>query len=164
VTHGAKASFRESQALAPKHDKLGFAKLSPRHAGDIRTASGADIQRRAIGLRPDQRIVTKLPLAELWDGEGTLMGGRICPLGQNSLAELVRTGPVLFVVADCGTHLEWKPMQERFAFWKAIQSQIADPDPHHPIRLEQFPNETAYTVSKWRGRNGECVVLLEKHH
>jgi hypothetical protein len=115
-------------------------------------------------LRPDQRIVTKLPLAELWDEKGTLDGGRVHSLGQNNLAELLRLGPVQFVVADCGANLRWIPMQERFAFWKTIKPQVADDDPNQPIRLEQFPDETAYTASQWRGRTGECVVLLEKHH
>jgi hypothetical protein len=114
-------------------------------------------------VRPDQRIVTKLPLAELWDDHGTLTGGRVCALHQNNLVELLRLGPVQFVVADCGSNLEWIPMDERFAFWKKIQRQFADLDPHQPIRLEQFPNQTAYTASQWRGRAGECVVLLVKH-
>jgi hypothetical protein len=115
-------------------------------------------------LRPDQRIVTKLPLSELWDDQGTLTGGRVRTLDQNNLAELLRSGPVQFVVADCGSNLEWIPIDERFTFWKRIQRQIADIDPHQPIHLEQFPNETAYTASQRCGRAGKCVVLLEKHH
>jgi WD40 repeat protein len=89
-------------------------------------------------MRPDLRIVTKLPLAELWDDHGTVTGGRVRALRQNNLVELLRSGPVQFVVADCGSNLEWIPMDERFAFWKKIQRQIADLDPHQPIRLEQF--------------------------
>lgn len=115
-------------------------------------------------MRSDQRIVTKLPLAELWDEKGTLNGERVQSLGQNNLAELLRSGPVQFVVADCGANLRWIPTQERFAFWKTIKPQVADNDPDQPIRLEQFPDETAYTASQWRGRAGECVVLLERHH
>ena len=115
-------------------------------------------------MRPDQRIVTKLPLAELWDEKGTITGRRVRPLSASNVAELLRTDPVYFVVADCGTNLKWIPPQERFSFWKIIQPQIADHDPRQPIRLEQFPNEMACTASQWRGRAGECVVLLEKHH
>jgi hypothetical protein len=122
------------------------------------------MQTKGIPLRPDQRIVTKLPLAELWDDKGTLTSGRVRYLDQSNLIELLRTGPVNFVVADCGANLEWIPTHERFAFWRTIQPQIADHDPQQPIRLEQFPNETAYTASQWYGRAGECVVLLEKHH
>ena len=34
----------------------------------------------------------------------------------------------------------------------------------HPLNLRLHPNEIAYIASEWRGRNGECLVLLEKHH
>ena len=53
-------------------------------------------------------------------------------------------------------------MQQRFEFWKTVRPQIADPA--NPILLEQFPSETAYSASEWRGRSGECFILLEKHH
>jgi hypothetical protein len=113
-------------------------------------------------MRPDQRIVTKLPLAELWDERGPLTSERGKDLDQGNLAELLDAGTVQFVVADCGLNLRWIPTQERFAFWKTVRPQVADP--LKPIRLERFPNETAYTASEWRGRAGECLILLEKHH
>jgi hypothetical protein len=54
------------------------------------------------------------------------------------------------------------PIRSRFEFWKAVKSQIADPA--KPINREQFPNETAYLASEWRGHADECWILLEKHH
>jgi hypothetical protein len=69
---------------------------------------------------------------------------------------------VQFVVADCGQKLRWILTHEGFEFWKTVRLQIADP--LKPIYLEQFPNETAYTASEWRGRTGECLILLEEHH
>ena len=99
-------------------------------------------------MRPEQRIVTKLPLAELWDDSGTLHDARVRHLDQT--------------LANCGAKLNWIPMQERFEFWKTFRPQIADP--MKPIQLDQFPNETAYTASEWRGSTGECLILLEKHH
>jgi len=74
----------------------------------------------------------------------------------------MRTGPVQFVVANCGVRLNWAPMQERFESWKAVPSHIADPS--KPILLKQFPNETTYIASEWRERAGECLILLEKYH
>jgi hypothetical protein len=115
-----------------------------------------------MSLRPEQRIVTKLPVSEIWDDRGTLLGERIRYLDQDRIRELLRTGPVQFIVADCGTKLNWVPTQERFEFWKTVRPQIADP--MKPIQLRQFPNETAFTASEWRGRTGECLILLEKHH
>ena len=113
-------------------------------------------------MRPDQRIVTKLPLPELWDETGTLLGERIRDLDQNVLRELVGAGPLRFVVANCGAKLNWIPKQERFEFWKTVRPHIADPS--KPIYLKLFPNETAYIASQWRGSAGECLILLETHH
>jgi len=72
------------------------------------------------------------------------------------------TEQVQFIVADCGAKLNWIPMQERFEFWKAIRPQVADAG--GPIYIERFPNQTAYVASEWRGRGGECLILLEMNH
>jgi len=113
-------------------------------------------------MRPDHRVVTKLPLTELWDETGALPGERIRHLDENLIRGLMGTGQVQFIVAICGTKLNWIPMQERFEFWKAIRPQVADA--LRPIYLERFPNQTAYIASEWRGRAGECLILLETHH
>jgi hypothetical protein len=114
---------------------------------------------KANSLKPDKRIVTKLPLTEMWDETGTLLGERIRHLDPNLVRELVQTDPVQFIVADCGAKLNWIPAQERFEFWKTVRPYIADPS--KPITLKQFPNETAYIASQWRGSAGEW---LETHH
>ena len=113
-------------------------------------------------MRPDQRIVTKLPLTELWDETGALPGERIRYVDENLIRGLMGTGQVQFIVADCGAKLNWIPMQERFEFWKAIRTQVADAG--RPIYIERFPNQTAYIASEWRGRTGECLILLEMNH
>ena len=114
-------------------------------------------------MRPDQRIVTKIPLTELWDdGDGTSTGERVRNLDQNDVVELLRSGPVQFLVADPGLKLRWIPTPQRFEFWKTVRPQIAHPG--KPIYREQFPNETAYIASEWRGRTGECLILLEQYH
>jgi len=71
-------------------------------------------------------------------------------LDQTELVELLRTGPVQFLVADPGLKLRWIPTPQRFEFWKTVQPQIAHPD--KPICRAQFPNETAHIASQWRGR------------
>ena len=77
-------------------------------------------------MRPDQRIVTKILLTELWDDSGTLTDERVRNLEQSNLAELLRTGTVQFAVADCGLKLRWIPTRQRFEFWKTVRPQIAD--------------------------------------
>ena len=113
-------------------------------------------------MRPDKRIVTKLPLTELWDEMGALNGESIRHLDESLIRELMRGGQVQFIVATSGAKLNWIPMQERFEFWKTVRPQIADA--LKPIYLERFPNQIAYVASEWRGRSGECLILLETHH
>ena len=113
-------------------------------------------------MKPEQRIVTKIPVTELWDERGALPCERIRQLDENLIRGLMGTGQLQFIVANCGAKLNWIPMPERFEFWKTVRSQVADPS--QPIHLKQFPEETAYTASEWRGNARECLILLEAHH
>jgi hypothetical protein len=113
-------------------------------------------------MRPDQRIVTKMPLTELWNESGTLTDERVGNRNASDLVEFLGAGPLQFVVADSGLKLAWIPTEQRFEFWETVKPQIADPE--KPIYREQFPNQTAYVASEWRGRLGERLILLEKHH
>ena len=117
---------------------------------------------KADRLRTDQRLVTKIPLTELWNEAGTIPSECIRSIDEGALLELIRSCSVQFVIADCGLKLDWIPIDNRFSFWKTVRSQIADPT--KPIFLGSFPQETAYVASEWRGRAGECLVLLEKYH
>jgi hypothetical protein len=103
-----------------------------------------------------------MPLTELWDDEGTLVGERIRNLDESDLVELLRTRPVQFLVADAGLELRWMRTPQLFEFWKTVRPQIAHPE--KPIYREQVLNETAYIASEWRGRTDECLILLEKYH
>ena len=78
-------------------------------------------------MRPDQRVVTKMPLTEIWDDSGTLNGERIKYLDESTLRELVGSSCVQFIVAYPGLKLDWIPTEKRFEFWKTIRPQIADP-------------------------------------
>lgn len=113
-------------------------------------------------MRPDQRIVVRTPIIELWNDQGSVAAERIRSLSENDLRELVRTTSLQFVVANVGNKLRWVPKDERFDFWKSIQSQIAEPS--KPIYLAQFLNETAYSASEWRTTTGERLIVLETHH
>jgi hypothetical protein len=103
-----------------------------------------------------------MPLTELWNEHGTISKERIRWLAKSDLAELLRAGPLQFVVADFGIKLMWVPAQQRFEFWKTVKLQIADRA--KPIYREQFPKEMAYIASEWRGSAGECLILLERYH
>jgi hypothetical protein len=93
---------------------------------------------------------------------GTLPGDRIRNIDEDGIKALLRSGPVRFVVANCGSNLRWIPVEETFDFWKRIRHQIAKPS--SPIHLEKYPNETAYIASQWRGQPDRSLILLEAHH
>ena len=62
-------------------------------------------------MNPGLRVVTKLPLRDLWDGKGASLGGRMRHLGQDRVRQLLREGSLRFVVADCGLPLNGFPHQ-----------------------------------------------------
>jgi hypothetical protein len=113
-------------------------------------------------VKPDECIVTLMPLSEIWDESGTIPGERVRYVNEKLIRELVFTSEVTFIVADPGKKLRWIPTGERFNFWKTVRQQIADPT--KAIYLERFPNRMAFVASEWRGRSGECLILLETHH
>jgi hypothetical protein len=110
----------------------------------------------------EKRIVTKLPLTGIWDDKGLVSEARVRHIDKEEIRDLMRTGTVQFIVANCGEGLRWIPELDRFSFWKRTERSIAKPET--PIRLEEFPGQIAYVASEWRGRNGEQLVLLEAHH
>jgi len=120
------------------------------------------VRDREFTVRPEQRIVTKMPLNEIWDDRGTITGERIRYLDQSAVREIVGSGAVRFLVGDPGLKLDWIPIEKQFEFWKTAKPQIASHD--RPVRREEFPNEFFYVASEWRGRADECVILLERHH
>jgi hypothetical protein len=113
-------------------------------------------------VQPEQRIVTRLPLTELWDSSGAVRAERLRNVDQTAVQEQLRSGPVQFVIADCGSKLDWIPLAKRFDFWKMALPHIADPS--KPIYLGEFPNQIAYIASQWSGNERGCLILLEMHH
>jgi len=57
-------------------------------------------------MKPEQRIVTRLPLRELWTAHGPIAAARGRALGASDLVALLHERPVLkgspFVVAELG--------------------------------------------------------------
>ena len=113
-------------------------------------------------MNPELRIVTKIPLSEIWDETGLLLASRVRYLDLSDLKELLKQSSVYFVVADCGLPLRWIPKAETFTFWKEIRDRVAAPNT--PIFLEHFPGNESYVASLWEGRESKYLVLLERHH
>jgi hypothetical protein len=114
-------------------------------------------------MHPSQRIVTCLPLPELWDAEGPCNARRIRSVGNKEIIQLLRD-ELCFVVADVGQPLRWIMDRDRFAFWTAeLKPRLVAPDATR-FRLDDYPGGYCYVASEWQCETNRAVVVLEKHH
>ncbi|TKD01181.1 hypothetical protein E8A74_31775 [Polyangium fumosum] len=123
---------------------------------------------KALGAEMEQamrrgRIVTRIPVEELWTDDGVLAATRLRTLDRVAIRDLLRRGPVRFVVADVGHDLRWIPPAERFDFWKR------DGEIHFAltkeVHLDDLPDGMAYLASEWTVAGDEApVLLLEVYH
>ncbi|HLM58984.1 MAG TPA: hypothetical protein VK422_22965 [Pyrinomonadaceae bacterium] len=114
-------------------------------------------------MRFDQRIVSQMPLRELWNGRGVVSVKELRELNASDIAELLRGGKIHFVVADVGSPLTWVPVDECYDFWKSeVKSHLAVPDAEN--YLGNFPDEYCYFASEWESGMGGPIVLLAKSH
>ena len=115
-------------------------------------------------MDPDKRIVVTFPLEELWSREGPIPAHKRRDLSKSDIAELLRAGPLRFIVADVGRFLDWIPETDRFTFWKTeVKPRVVDPSAHG-FYLNDFPGHYAYVASEWSADLGPPIVLLETHH
>jgi hypothetical protein len=115
-------------------------------------------------MDPRLRVVTQIPLQELWRIDGPVFGPREKWLSVDEIRELLREGAVEFVIADTGLPLKWVSLSDCHEFWKTeVRPHFADP--HAVARIEDFPNGYFYSPSQWREPNSATsIVLLERHH
>jgi hypothetical protein len=115
-------------------------------------------------MDPERRVVTTLPLTELWDTRGPVPAARIGNLGRDDVAGRLASTAVRFVVADVGHPLQWISPGDRFQFWKeTVRPRVVDPQ-SDGVRLEDYPGEYCFLASEWRTEAGDTVVLLESYH
>ena len=113
-------------------------------------------------MQPAQRIVTCLPLVELWDANGPLDACRAGYVGEAGIKKLLLDGSS-FVVAAPGEPLRWVAMRDRFAFWKKEVSCRLVLDVSS-FRLECYPGNYCYVAVAWERPPSPPVIVLEKHH
>lgn len=53
-------------------------------------------------MKAADRIVVSLPLSELWNSGGPIGATNQRALGKKEIADMLRSGTLRFVVADCG--------------------------------------------------------------
>jgi hypothetical protein len=117
-------------------------------------------------MHPANRIVTQIPLSELWDQGGILQATRGDALDREQLRRLLQAGAVRFVVADAGLPLRWVPESECHVFWKLdVRPHLVD-EPERPFDIYHFSQGYAYVATAWSSAESAAppIVLLERHH
>jgi hypothetical protein len=116
-------------------------------------------------MQSSLRVVTQLPLSELFDESGSCAGHRGRPLSTEDIRRLLQAVAVRFVVADVGAPLLWVNADRTFEFWRhEVILHLAQPE--EQAQLERFPGEYCYFASEWAGPDEDNVriILLERHH
>jgi hypothetical protein len=113
-------------------------------------------------MDPSLRIVTQTPLTILWTDKGELPYSREKNIGKETIKELLKNGPLQFVVANPGEKLRWISLEDCYQFWKK------EVQPHLPetekIFLEDFRDEYAYIASLWTCKNAQPIIVMETLH
>ena len=110
------------------------------------------------------RVVSGLPLDEVWSADGPLQLHRGEDLDRSAVETLLRKDPVQFIVAEIGAPLEWIPLGDSRKFWRrdAAERLVG---PKETGRLDDFTESYFYRAQAWIDDGGECaLVLLEKNH
>jgi hypothetical protein len=114
-------------------------------------------------MNPEDRIVMKIPVEKIWNDQAELDLERVSYLSKMELMQILRNGPVQFVLADVGKKLMWIDQSTCHSFWKN-EIQLHFVENPAKIFLNQLPNEYAYLASRWGTMMNAPVVLLEKLH
>jgi hypothetical protein len=109
-----------------------------------------------------RRLVTRLPVDELWNSQGIVRAHRVRNLDETELTRHLQDGST-FVVADLGQPLRWIRTEDRFEFWKSdVKSRLAAPN--SPAYLNDYPGAYCYFASLWELSNSVPMIVLERHH
>ena len=110
-----------------------------------------------------KKIVTKLPLEELWNEKGMLHARRVSScLNAADVIDMIKAGAT-FVIADVGQPPRWIDSAHRFDFWQTeVKPRLADVEQH--AFLERYPGGYFYFASKWQLSDGLPLIVIERHH
>ncbi|MEL6698859.1 MAG: hypothetical protein AAFP89_21620 [Bacteroidota bacterium] len=114
-------------------------------------------------MNPSLKIVTEMPVQQLWHKTPMIGAKRERYLTKNEWAEILQKYPVEFVIANVGDKLDWIPVDTCFEVWK---SNIRDQAAYNPnsIEVESYPHAFVYVASEWTRQTQTPIILLEKYH
>ncbi len=114
-------------------------------------------------MRSYERIITHVPLGELWNDNGPVPAERLRELSSDQIRELLRAGPIRLVLADVGSGPGWISEARCFAVWKEeVCPHLADPG--KLARLDDFPGGYCYFASEWSLVGSRSLIVLERSH
>jgi hypothetical protein len=97
-----------------------------------------------------KKVVSQLPLESLWSEKGPLIAERKNYLTRSEIRELLKKGPVQFVMAIHGDKLVWEDVAGCYAFFKQEgMDHIVDGFDH--IYLDHFKDSYCYLAASARG-------------
>jgi hypothetical protein len=109
------------------------------------------------------RIVTRLPLQELWGDNGFTTTSRGRGLTDDDITTSLRAGLVQFVVVNVGVPPCWIQISDCYEFWKQeARAHLAAPGER--AQLDTFPGCYCYFASEWQTGAEPPIVVLEKQH
>ncbi len=109
------------------------------------------------------KIVGNLPLQELWNDQDIVPVKRGRSISERDIADLLRYGPVQFVIGDVGLKLRWVDPVKCYQFWKKeVKPRLAEPNSH--FRLEDFQDQYCFLASEWGVLGTIPIVVLERFH
>ena len=110
-----------------------------------------------------QKIVNKIPLDCLWTEKQLLGAKRIKYLNQDEVSEILKNGPIVFVIANVGDKLIWTDLGESYKIYKTEIKDfiISDID---KIDLDTLKYGFGYLASLWADPSENSIILLEKFH
>ncbi|HTD67128.1 MAG TPA: hypothetical protein VK846_11425 [Candidatus Limnocylindria bacterium] len=110
------------------------------------------------------KIVTQLPLKELWRDDRFTTTSRHRSLTAEDITGLLRVSRVQFVVADVGASPRWIPLGACFDFWNTeVRSHLAAPESN--AFLDEFSDGYFYFAAEWSSSDVAApIVVLDKHH
>ena len=113
-------------------------------------------------MDPSLRIVTKIPLEDLWTDGGALAATRGRLLSLAEVKEILRSEGASFAIGEVGLPLRWFARDQFLDLWpEEIRPRLADPP--GPWSLSSFRDERFYVASCWQGEAGQ-ILLFEMHH
>lgn len=111
----------------------------------------------------DRKLVTSIPLAELWDQTGILDFKRERFLNADEVKQWITQAELRFVIANLSHPLNWIDKKAKFDFWKSELKEHLCENPSIGCHLEDFIGEYFYFASLWT-TNTERVIVVEKYH